>query len=256
VLLSNTVLAQEPIKIYDSKVGQSIIVLADNLEAFPYTIKLEIKQKGLTLQEPLPDYFVVPGNSKGLEITRLNFKENSSWQISYKFQYMEGDADAIHDNDYVYQLPFKDAKFIMSQGYNGTSTHQGINALDFTMPKGQIILAARNGLVVKVKEDSNLGCPSGECMNQGNFVRILHDDGTMAEYHHLEFNGALVAVGDIIEQGQEVGNCGATGYATGPHLHFIVFKTDGIKQITIKTKFKYSPDKIGYLQEGNMYTAF
>lgn len=256
MLLTNTVSAQEHIKIYDSKVGKSIIVLADNLEAFPYTLRLEIKKKGLTLQEPLPNYFVVPGNSKGFEITRLNFKENVSWEISYKFQYMEGDADAIHNDDYVYQLPFKGAEFIMSQGYNGASTHQGINALDFTMPKGQIILAARNGTVVKIKEDSNRGCPSNECMNEGNFVRVLHDDGTMAEYHHLQFNGALVAQGDVVTQGQEIAKCGATGFATGSHLHFIVFKTDGTRQITIKTKFKYSPDRIGYLQEGNMYTAF
>lgn len=254
--LTNSALAQEHIKIYDSRVGESIIVLADNLEAFPYTIKLKIEQKGLTLREPLPDYVVIPGNSKGFVVTRLNFKENVSWEVRYRFQYMEGDADAVHNDDYVYQLPFRDARYIMSQGYNGSSTHQGVNALDFTMPEGQIILAARNGTVVKVKEDSNRGCPSSDCMSDGNFVRILHDDGTMAEYHHLQFNGALVTLGDVVVQGQEIAKCGATGFATGPHLHFIVFKTDGTKQITIKTKFKYSPNKIGYLKEGQMYTAF
>lgn len=256
MLFSNIVWAQREIEIYDSKVGQTIIVFADNNEASPYTIKLDIEQKGLTLKKPLPEYVVVPGNEKSFVIARLNFQENVSWEISYKFQYMEGDADAIHNDDYVYQLPFKEGKYIMSQGYNGPSTHRGINALDFTMPQGEIIVAARNGKVVKIKEDSNRGCPSSDCMTDGNFVRILHDDGTMAEYHHLQFNGALVEVGDVVEQGQEIAKCGATGFATGSHLHFIVFKTDGTNQIGIKTKFKYLPDKIGYLKTGRMYKAF
>lgn len=256
MLLTNSALAQDAIRIYEEQSGSRILVYADNSDLFPYTIRLEIEHKGLHLDKPLPEFVVLPGDQKRFVIATFHIKPNTSWRANYKFQYMEGDANAVHDEDYVYQLPFKNARYIMSQGYNGPSTHRGINALDFTMPEGQIILAARNGTVVKVKEDSNRGCPSNDCMSDGNYVRILHDDGTMAEYHHLQFNGALVTQGDVVIQGQEIAKCGATGFATGPHLHFIVFKTDGTKQITIKTKFKYSPNKIGYLKEGQMYTAF
>lgn len=248
--------AKQSIKIYHESVNEEVIVYGDNDELFPYTIRLKIKQKGLAYQVPLPEYTVIPGNQQRFVLAKLKPNKNQSWEISYSANYMEGDADAIHNDDYAYQLPFKEGRFIMSQGYNGPSTHSGINALDFTMPQGELIVAARNGLVVKIKEDSNKGCPSSECINDGNFVRILHDDGTLAEYHHLQFNGALVEEGTFVNQGQEIGKCGSTGFATGSHLHFVVFKTDGIKQITLKTKFKYEPNRIGYLKQGFRYEAF
>ncbi len=248
--------AQNSLKVYDEKTEEGIILYADNAELFPYTLKLDVKKEGLTYDQPLPEFIVVPGGQSRFILTQLTFAKNQSWKINYSLQYMEGDANAIHNEEYVYQLPFKEGRFVMSQGYNGRSTHAGINALDFTMPEGEIIVAARNGLVVKIKEDSNRGCPSNDCMNDGNFIRILHDDGTMAEYHHLQLNGVLVEEGAVVKQGQEIGKCGATGFATGSHLHFVVFKTDGVNQITIQTKFKYAFDKIGYLRQGIVYKAF
>lgn len=249
--------AQDPIKIYDKRSNESITVYADNQEAYPFTISFRIDYQGLKPKEPLPKYVVVPGNQEAFVLAELEIPRNRSWKISYRFQYMEGDANAEHDDDFVYQLPFEAGKtFSLTQGYNGRSTHQGINALDFTMPKGETVVAARGGTVVKIKEDSNRGCPSSRCLDNGNFVRILHSDGTMAEYYHLQKNGALVSVGDVVDQGQPIGKSGATGFASGPHLHFIVFKTDGIKQISFRTKFKYGSNRIGYLREGERYTAF
>lgn len=249
--------AQKTISIYDTQVGQRVLVYADNPDPFPYTLRLKIDSRGLRLDKPLPEFIVLPGNEKRFIIATFHLQQNIPWKVNYEFQYMEGDGNAVHNDDYVYQLPFKKGKqYLMSQGYNGPSTHRGINALDFTMPEGEIILAARNGTVVKIKEDSDHGCPSRKCMSDGNYIRILHDDGTMAEYHHLQLNGAIVKVGDVVEQGQEIGKCGDTGYTTGSHLHFIVFKTDGTRQISFKTKFKYQPGKIGYLRQGMMYSAF
>ncbi len=257
-LSSLSLVAQEqPIKIYDRKTDDAIKVYADNDELFPFTLTLKIDYQGLVPKEKLPDYIVLPGNSKKFLLAELKIPENTSWKISYGFQYMEGNADAIHDDDFVYQLPFAIGNsFPLTQGYNGPSTHQGINALDFTMAVGEDIVAARGGTVVKIKEDSNRGCPSSRCLDDGNFVRILHDDGTMAEYYHLQKNGALVNPGDVVKQGQLIGKSGDTGFASGPHLHFLVFKTDGVKQITIKTKFKYESNRIGFLKVGEIYTAF
>lgn len=248
---------EDPIKIYDERGDELITVYADNKESYPFTINLQIDYQGLRPKEPIPKYVVVQGNQQAFIVAELIIPKNKGWKISYRFQYMEGDANADHEDDFVYQLPFEAGNtFTLTQGYNGKATHQGINALDFTMPEGETVVAARGGVVVKIKEDSNRGCPSSWCLNQGNFVRILHDDGTMAEYYHLQKNGATVEVGDVIKQGQPIGKSGSTGFASGPHLHFIVFKTDGIKQVSIKTKFKYRPGRIGFLKEGEMYTAF
>lgn len=54
----------------------------------------------------------------------------------------------------------------------------------------------------------------------GNMVTVDHGGGTETRYAHL--SGASVSSGQRVSAGQKVGNIGATGYATGPHLHFEV----------------------------------
>ncbi|HEX5994197.1 MAG TPA: M23 family metallopeptidase [Jiangellales bacterium] len=54
----------------------------------------------------------------------------------------------------------------------------------------------------------------------GNMVTVDHGGGTETRYAHL--SGASVSSGQQVSAGQKVGNIGATGYATGPHLHFEV----------------------------------
>ncbi len=52
----------------------------------------------------------------------------------------------------------------------------------------------------------------------GNYVMINHGDGTASLYAHM--SELKVSVGQTVKQGQTVGLCGSTGWATGPHLHF------------------------------------
>jgi murein DD-endopeptidase MepM/ murein hydrolase activator NlpD len=54
----------------------------------------------------------------------------------------------------------------------------------------------------------------------GNMVRIVHNDGSETLYGHL--SKILVKTGQHVSQGEIIGNVGATGNATGPHLHFEV----------------------------------
>jgi len=64
---------------------------------------------------------------------------------------------------------------------------------------------------------------------RANFVRILHDDGSMALYAHLKSEGVLVRVGQRVRAGQPIGLSGNTGFTTGPHLHFAVQINRGMK---------------------------
>ncbi|MEZ4501877.1 MAG: peptidoglycan DD-metalloendopeptidase family protein [Dehalococcoidia bacterium] len=59
---------------------------------------------------------------------------------------------------------------------------------------------------------------TGEMPIRGNSVIIDHGGGVKTGYHHL--NSISVNVGDILEQGWEVGRVGSTGLSTGPHLHW------------------------------------
>lgn len=257
--LSGTLLAQEAnyqLRIYEQADDNKVKILADNLEPFPITISLKITLKGTTLDRPLDQYYVLEPNSTEVLLSTI-IKPNSSWSYRFSYTYSMGDALVKHDDGYAYQLPFPKGKsYRLTQGYNGRTTHRGINSLDFTMPKGDTILAAREGTFVRIKEDSNRGCPSASCMDDGNFVTILHDDGTLADYVHLQQNGVLVELGDQVQKGQAIALNGATGWASGAQLHFVVYITGNEAQKTLKVKFESKAGEVDYLQEGKLYKAF
>jgi len=112
----------------------------------------------------------------------------------------------------------------VSQGHHGGFSHNGgaNHAVDLRMPEGSPIAAARGGIVLQAREDSDTGCGDVSCANQANYLVIDHGDGTLGRYWHLEQDGVLVEVGDEVERGQIVARSGNTGWSTGPHLHFEV----------------------------------
>ena len=57
----------------------------------------------------------------------------------------------------------------------------------------------------------------------GNFIRIAHGSGIDTGYAHLANGGILVGIGQSVRAGQQIGLSGATGAATGCHLHFEVY---------------------------------
>ncbi len=158
------------------------------------------------------------------------------------------------DTSYVYDLPYPEGKtFRVIQGYFSHFTHKERAALDFNMKKGTKITAAREGVVVRIKEEGTLGGLKRRYRPQGNNIVIQHADGTRAGYWHLQHNGALVNVGDTVKKGQVIALSGKTGYAWVPHLHFLVwgFDADG-KWKQVPTRFQTSKG-IKYLKGGKKY---
>ena len=95
-------------------------------------------------------------------------------------------------------------------------------AIDFDMPIGTCITAARAGNVQLIYEQG----VDGEDPDQNNVVIINHGDGTFAQYMHLTLKGSRVSLGQRVEQGDLIGLSGSTGLAGYPHLHFVVTKVD------------------------------
>ena len=125
----------------------------------------------------------------------------------------------------VYQLPWESGRaYLVTQGNLGSYSHKDLYALDFDMPQGTAVHAARAGRVSFVKEDSDKGGADEKYMPDANLIVVDHGDGSQATYAHLRKDGAEVQVGEYVFAGDVIGTSGATGFAQAPHLHFEVHK--------------------------------
>jgi murein DD-endopeptidase MepM/ murein hydrolase activator NlpD len=99
--------------------------------------------------------------------------------------------------------------------------HAGI---DIVAPNGTLVKAADGGQIIQAGYDHSYG----------NSIVVYHGGGFATWYAHL--SRILVAVGQNVSRGEVIGLVGATGLATGPHLHFEV-RINGVSQ-----------NPLGYLQ--------
>ena len=135
-----------------------------------------------------------------------------------------GSSTNAPDPEYSYGVPFggSTARELV-QGFGGAETHLASMhySLDFAMPVGTPVLAAREGTVLLVQDGFTEGGPDRELLERANLVVVAHSDGTMASYGHLR-RGLRVRRGDRVREGTLLGYSGETGFAGQPHLHFHV----------------------------------
>jgi murein DD-endopeptidase MepM/ murein hydrolase activator NlpD len=177
----------------------------------------------------------------------------SSCGVPYRYA---NSVEAKSDSSFVYALPYPKGKdHLLVQGYNSSLSHKGRRALDFKMKKGSPVLAARSGIVTAVQADAKKGGLKNKYLHNGNYVIVRHSDGTQAYYGHLQYKGALINVGDSVQQGQLIAKSGSTGYSAFPHLHFIVWgRTASGDRSSLPTRFK-TRKGIKYLKPGTWYKA-
>lgn len=123
------------------------------------------------------------------------------------------------------RLPFSVARGVcVGQAWPAQRTHVGREkfAIDFLTNIGEPVVAARDGIVLEAEGRFTKGGKDPALLSQANYVKILHDDGTLAMYAHLHTNSVLVNIGQRVKAGQQIAQSGFTGYAEGPHLHFAV----------------------------------
>lgn len=140
---------------------------------------------------------------------------------------------------YIYALPFKKgAQHRVVQGYGGLFSHSHIAALDFEMPVGTEVFAAREGIIYSYKDDSNEGGVSSKYKKRANYLIIKHDDGSFGCYWHLKKDGVLIKSGHV-KKGQLIALSGSTGFVLNPHLHFSVKRVLNYKMDSfVKTLFQ------------------
>jgi murein DD-endopeptidase MepM/ murein hydrolase activator NlpD len=177
--------------------------------------------------------------------------------VRYDWQF--GQRDAVHDSNNVYQLPFASGKqFAVVQGFHGNFTHVDNDefAVDFAMPEGTPVLAARDGVVEVVVDRYDKGGLDPDLRDKVNLILVRQSDGTYAEYVHFRRKGARVKPGQSVKAGDLLGISGNTGYTQGPHLHFAVFRTiDGQRRETFPMRFRSRENPSAEPVEGSTYTA-
>ncbi len=134
---------------------------------------------------------------------------------------------ATHDDQVRYRLPFRiKIPRYLGQGVGGEISHSdaaNYYAFDFVLPIGEEILAARPGVVARVSDGFTKPTLDPSLGYRKNGVLVLHEDGTYAQYLHLN-PGVPVAEGDAVGKGDLIGYSGHTGYSLSPHLHFAVLR--------------------------------
>ncbi|MCK8523882.1 M23 family metallopeptidase [Aquimarina sp. D1M17] len=259
-LISTLVFSQKNFKLYYEETPNGFTILADNDEYSPVSALMNFRLENLASSNGNNKVFVAPPRTKKYVITELTVIDRKKRiKLGYESTYNHGNHNlTAYDEDFKYQLPFeKGATFWLSQGYNGKISHQNEYALDFKMPTGTKIYAAREGVVIQIEESFEKSCTTSECAKFNNFILVYHSDGTFAEYTHIKKNGAVVKEGDAIKMGQFIGYSGDVGWATGPHLHFVVFFQRLKERVTLKTKFLTSRGKEAIiLSEKEQYTRY
>jgi murein DD-endopeptidase MepM/ murein hydrolase activator NlpD len=241
--------------------GGEVELRARNLGDFPITYTLRISGSREIRASGPSTVTRTLGPRESEQVMRLSGTEaeaEGGYRIAY--DWTVGDKDAVHDDDYLYALPYeRGVRHSVLQGYGSRFSHTGLEAyaVDFDMPEGTAVHAARSGVVARVEESHARGCWEAGCGKFANYIVILHSDGTTGEYYHLMKDGAIVTVGDSVGQGQKIGYSGNTGHSTMPHLHFAVYRaTEWGNTQSIPVRFRSADGIINRPRRGARYEAF
>lgn len=136
-----------------------------------------------------------------------------------------------------YQIPFLGNVVTVDAPYH--HKHQNLkHCIDFFLPKGTLIRAARRGIVIAIESKYRKAYRKAQYAERTNYIVIVHKDGEQSWYVHLQHQSIQVKVGELVESGRVIARSGQTGYAWYPHLHFGVYdrKDNNIKIVLPKNK--------------------
>ena len=243
--------------------GSGVQFVATNRFHAPVEVRLVFEMiAGFDYPHPDDDLrWVVPARSDLVLLDLPMLGSVGAPSIRYRYVYVPGDPGAQPDGRVTYRLPYAiGTSHSVSQAYPAARTHQTRDswyAVDFAMPVGTDVLAARGGIVFDVAATNFRGGPDEErYANLANLIRILHDDGTYAVYAHLKRNSIRVSPGDRVAAGEYIADSGNTGFSSGPHLHFSLQRNTGMRVESLPVRFRAADGSSAQPKTGERLTAY
>lgn len=219
-----------PFKLVTRAQGAEQELVAENDGPAPITVYVTLSGSNYASDTTWPQTVIVPPHT-ALPLGRVYSADRSAGGYNFLFRYSHhfGRVDAVHDAGAAYRLPYPDGHaYAVTQAYGGRLTshnnRENLYAIDFAMPLGAPVVAARGGVVIDATTRHTEGGFDVRFLDKANTVAIAHEDGTVAEYAHLAHGTDFVKRGQRVAAGDLIGHAGNTGYSSGPHLHFIVSK--------------------------------
>jgi murein DD-endopeptidase MepM/ murein hydrolase activator NlpD len=228
--------------------GNGFRFTADNRFDAPVEVELEFESiAGVEYPHPDEDLqWVIPARSERVLFDLSALGDVVVPAVQYRYTWLPGDPSVLPQSGVTYRAPFAvGTSHLVTQAYPDSATHRtrdSMYAVDFAMPVGTGVVAARDGVVFDVASTNFKGGPDrSDYADLANLVRILHDDGTFAVYAHLNWNTIRVRPGDRVQAGEYIADSGDTGWSTGPHLHFAVQRNLGMRIESLPVAFR-GPD--------------
>lgn len=233
---------KKPVQLRDEMLGGGRLYHARNLLHGPVEVELKFAEaSNIVSDPPAPVRHVLPAQAEEAVIT---VAAGAPGEATFRLvlDAVPGDPRARIDESHLWQIPFgEDDPWRIDQAFGGNFSHthaQSFHAVDFATPAGTPIRAARSGSVMAVETDFyGSGLDREKYGTRANYVRLLHEDGSMSIYAHLEHSSVRVHPGQRVQAGQVIGLAGDTGFATGPHLHFAVQVNKGMRLETVPFRF-------------------
>src|SRR5438105_5059321 len=157
--------ANTAVSVTTTREGEVTHVFVENKECCEVTMTFEMSMVNLKGNVHFPYTSVFPPGPRTEAFTLTPIKSAAAWDYTYTNYFKLGSNCARHDDSAVYELPYGAGdRFKVTQGYNGKYSHKGSNqyAIDWQMPEGTLVHAARAGIVVRIKDDSDTGGGSME----------------------------------------------------------------------------------------------
>jgi murein DD-endopeptidase MepM/ murein hydrolase activator NlpD len=212
-------------------------VIAHNAGSAPVYISVALKNK---INVKLGG-MSTGGQTKALEpgaketlIVAVADVPNEKMSFEYETKWVFGRGSPRGDHVGLYRPPFPgDLTFeTVNDVTEPTRTERTRNSISILMPEGTPVIAARSGYVMDEAgrpDDITVGSvPYYESIGKlGKYVRIIHDDGTWAEYRNLQDGSVTVVAGQHVEAGTQIAKSGGAAGLARPSMQFAVLKPNG-----------------------------